>query len=94
MLKGLNFLKFHKILKIVLSDMIELDALDEKKVKQKQKILGKSCPVCYRNMSKRQAVDRHMATHNKNGPPEIEVELSEPDDDSYKFEDLNEKQAG
>ena len=34
------------------------------------------------------------STHNKNGPPEIEVELSEPDDDSYNFDDFNEKQTG
>ena len=93
-LKGLKFSTFHKILEIVVSDMVELDALGEKKVKQKQNKLGKSCPVCYRNMSKSQAVERHMATHDKNGPPEIEVELTEPDDDYYNFENLDEKQAG
>merc|ERR1712129_331672 len=82
-LKGLKFSTFHKILEIVVSDMVELDALGEKIVL-----------VCYKNMSKSQAVERHMATHDKNGPPEIEVELTEPDDDYYNFENLDEKQAG
>ena len=67
-LKGLKIVKFHKLLKLAVDEIILQD-------KQTQKDCGKSCPVCFRIFSRRQAVERHMVVHEECETESIEEEL-------------------
>ena len=89
-LKGLKFIKFHKLLKAVVSEKAQLD-------KQNHKEGRKSCPVCFRRFSKKQAVERHMVVHKINENTVIEEELPQfdlPDfEETIKNNDENKAQA-
>ena len=67
-LKGIKIVKFHKLLKLAVDEIILQD-------KQTQKDCGKSCPVCFRIFSRRQAVERHMVVHEECETESIEEEL-------------------
>ena len=91
-LKGLKFIKFHKLLKMVVSEKVQVD-------KQNYKEGRKSCSVCFRKFSKRQAVERHMVVHEKYENTVMEEELPQgykdlPDfDETIENYDENKAQA-
>jgi hypothetical protein len=79
-LKGLKFIKFHKLLKMVVREKVQVD-------KQNYKEGRKLCPVCFRQFSKRQAVERHMVVQEEYESTVIEEELPQGDKDLPDFDE-------
>ena len=92
-LKGLSIIKFHKLLKLVVTKKIELKKKEEKEEKEKNKRLRKTCLVCYRIFSTNQALEKHAIIHEKKKHLKIDQEIPVINKDLIGYEERLESET-